>query len=392
MNYLKKYFFKNQKQYISILSVILLSSCSSMESLKFWGNGDIDLDEPRPLVSVTNKLSTSVDWSMKFNGENTLGNFIPAFSGDSIFASDNTGSIKSIDIKSGNINWEIETNFLSSGTAAGFGVLVASDVDGNVIAFDQKDGSKIWTTNVKGEVLAPAAIDAKFIIVKTGSGDLMALDKNDGEIKWSYRSKLPTLTIRGSSSPVIFENQIYATFDNGRLGVFQIDSGFPVWDGAISYVSGASELENIIDADSSPVIDSGLVFATNYQGNLNIFDIAQKRSVWTSEVSSFYSPVVLRGIMGVVESDSLIKSFSMKSFEESWSTDEYSNRLLSNPVSFNGYLIVGDLEGYLHIIDPLSGKTISRKKISKKPIMSLISRSNNFYAIDQGFSLYSISI
>jgi len=86
MNYLKKYFFKNQKQYISILSVILLSSCSSMESLKFWGNGDIDLDEPRPLVSVTNKLNTSVDWSMKFNGENTLGNFIPAFSGDSIFA------------------------------------------------------------------------------------------------------------------------------------------------------------------------------------------------------------------------------------------------------------------------------------------------------------------
>ena len=93
MNYLKKYFFKNQKQYISILSVILLSSCSSMESLKFWGNDDIDLDEPRPLVSVTNKLNTSVDWSMKFNGENTLGNFIPAFSGDSIFASDNTGSI-----------------------------------------------------------------------------------------------------------------------------------------------------------------------------------------------------------------------------------------------------------------------------------------------------------
>ena len=355
MNYLKKYFFKNQKQYLSIFSIILLSSCSSIESMKFWGNDDVDLDEPRPLISFTNKLNTSVDWSIKFKGENTLGNFLPAFSGDNLFASDNSGNIKSVDALSGNINWEIETNFLSSGIAAGFGVLVASDVDGNVIAFDQKDGSEIWTTNVKGEVLAPAAIDAKFIVIKTGSGDLMALDKDSGEIKWSYRSKLPTLTIRGSSSPVIFENQIYATFDNGRLGVFQIDSGFPIWDGAISYVSGASELENIIDADSSPVIESGLVFATNYQGNLNIFDIAQKRSVWTSEVSSFYSPVVLRGIMGVVESDSLIKSFSMKSFEESWSTDEYSNRVLSNPVSFNGYLIVGDLEGYIHVIDPLSG-------------------------------------
>ena len=161
MNYLKKYFFKNHKQYLSIFSIILLSSCSSIESMKFWGNDDVDSDEPRPLISFTNKLNTSVDWSIKFKGENTLGNFLPAFSGDNLFASDNTGNIKSVDALSGNINWEIETNFLSSGIAAGFGVLVASDVDGNVIAFNQKDGSEIWTTNVKGEVLAPAAIDAK---------------------------------------------------------------------------------------------------------------------------------------------------------------------------------------------------------------------------------------
>ena len=381
-----------RNQLITIFSVMFLASCSSLESLKFWDNDEIDLDEPRPLNTITNKFEAKRNWEIKFNGENSLGNFIPAFSGDNLFASDSSGNIKSINTSSGKVNWDIETNFLSSGIAAGFGILIVSDLDGNVIAIDQKDGSELWSVNVKGEVLAPAAIDAKFIIVKTGSGDLMALDKITGEIKWSYRSKLPTLTIRGSSSPVIFENQIYATFDNGRLGVFQIDSGFPVWDGAISYVSGASELENIIDADSNPVIDSGLVFTTNYQGNLNIFDIAQKRSVWTAEASSFHSPVVLRGMMAVVESDSSIKSFSMKTFEESWSIDDYSNRLLSNPISFNGYMVVGDLEGFIHIIDPLNGKTISRKKISKKPIKSLISRSDNFYVIDQGFSLYSISI
>ena len=381
-----------RNQLITIFSVMFLASCSSLESLKFWDNDEIDLDEPRPLNTITNKFEAKRNWEIKFNGENSLGNFIPAFSGDSLFASDSSGNIKSISASSGKVNWDIETNFLSSGIAAGFGILIVSDLDGNVIAIDQKDGSELWSVNVKGEVLAPAAIDAKFIIVKTGSGDLMALDKITGEIKWSYRSKLPTLSIRGSSSPVIFENQIYATFDNGRLGVFQIDSGFPVWDGAISYVSGASELENIIDADSNPVIDSGLVFTTNYQGNLNIFDIAQKRSVWTAETSSFHSPVVLRGMMAVVESDSSIKSFSMKTFDESWSIDDYSNRLLSNPISFNGYMVVGDLEGFIHIIDPLNGKTISRKKISKKPIKSLISRSENFYVIDQGFSLYSISI
>lgn len=381
-----------RNQLITIFSVMFLASCSSLESLKFWDNDEIDLDEPRPLNTITNKFEAKRNWEIKFNGENSLGNFIPAFSGDNLFASDSSGNIKSINTSSGKVNWDIETNFLSSGIAAGFGILIVSDLDGNVIAIDQKDGSELWSVNVKGEVLAPAAIDAKFIIVKTGSGDLMALDKITGEIKWSYRSKLPTLTIRGSSSPVIFENQIYATFDNGRLGVFQIDSGFPVWDGAISYVSGASELENIIDADSNPVIDSGLVFTTNYQGNLNIFDIAQKRSVWTNEISSFYSPIIMRGLLIVAEADSTMKSFSLTSLEQSWINEDYLNRELSNPVSYKGSLIVGDFEGYIHIIDPLNGKTIGRKKLSRKPIKSIFTRSNSLYVIDEAFNLFSVNI
>jgi outer membrane protein assembly factor BamB len=270
--------------------------------------------------------------------------------------------------------------------------LVVSDVDGNVIAHNQDNGSVLWSSNVKSEVLAPAAIDAKFVIIKTGSGELLALDKNSGELKWSYRSKLPNLTIRGSSSPVLSDGQIFVSFDNGRLGVFQLDSGFPIWDGAISYASGSSELESLVDSDSSPLVDGGLIYTTNYQGNLNIFDLAQKRSVWSSESSSFFSPVILKGVLAVVEADSSLKTFSMKGLQPSWNSDEYLNRAVSNAISFKGHLVIGDFEGYVHIIDPLNGNTIGRKKVSRKPIKTIISRSDNFYAIDEGFNIFSLSI
>ena len=42
-------------------------------------------------------------------------------------------------------------------------------------------------------------------------------------------------------------------------------------------MSKESELENLIDSDSSPVVEGGLIYTTNYQGNLNIFDTAQKK-------------------------------------------------------------------------------------------------------------------
>lgn len=376
-----------------IFIIIFLSSCASIASMKFWESEDVENDEPRLLKSFTEKESLSINWMQSFEGKNKLGNFEPSFGSGKVFFADAEGDIRSLDPESGQINWTISSaNEFSSGIVAGFNILAIADVNGNISLYDQDSGQLKWITNVKGEVLSAPAVSARFIIVKTGSGELIALDKNSGDIKWSYRSKLPTLTIRGSSSPVIIDNEVYASFDNGRIGVFDLDSGFPKWDGAISYVGGSSELESLIDSDSSPVIDDAYIYAANFQGNLTIFDKAQKRAVWQSEASSFYAPLLVKGLIVLVETNSSFKTFFNKGLQESWSLDEYQNRDLSNPVSFGGYIVVGDLDGYIHLINPLNGQTIGRKKISKHAIKTLISRSKNFYAVDESFNLYSLSI
>ena len=379
--------------FFAIVQILfILSSCSSLQGLKFWETDEAEPDEPKELTSYENLKNISITWDLSFNGENEIGNFEPGFSSQNLFFADSEGTLSSISIKNGEIVWSTELNFLASGTAAGFGIVVVADVDGNVIALNQQDGSRLWSTNVSGEILSKSVIDTKIVVVKSGSGELIGLNRESGEIEWSYRSKLPSLTVRGSSSPVLSDDKVFVSFDNGRLGVFDINSGFPLWDGAISYVSGSSELANLIDGDSSPVIEGGLVYTTNYQGNLNIFDIAQKRSVWTNEISSFYSPIIMRGVLIVAEADSVIKSFSLTSLEESWMNEDYLNRELSNPVSYKGSLVVGDFEGYIHIIDPLNGKTIGRKKLSRKPIKSIFTRSNSLYVIDEAFNLFSVNI
>ena len=383
---------EHSSKYFFLVLLVLISSCSSTNGIRFWKNNSIEPDEPMPLQNFSEEKFISTNWSIQFDGDNDLGNFGPAFSSSNLFFADSEGNISSIDPLNGEIKWSLKSNFLSAGVASGFGVLAVSDTSGNVIAYDQEDGSKIWSVNVKGEVLSKAAIDAKTVIVKTDAGELISLDKNNGEIIWSYRSNLPLLTVRGSSSPVIQDDKIFASFDNGRLGVFEIDSGFPLWDGAISYVSGTSELENLIDADSSPIIEGGLIYATNYQGNLNIFDLAQKRSVWTSESSSFYSPLITRGMIIVIESDSNLISFSSKNLQKSWDSDSYRNRNLSNGTVYKGQIVFGDEEGYIHVINPLNGKTIGRKKVSRKPIKSVHSRSSSLYVVDESFKIFSLNI
>ena len=380
------------KQKLFLLSILLISGCSTLDSLRFWQNDEVDPDEPKELSSFASQENIKVLWRNSYNGENEIGNFLPSFNAQNIFFSDASGNVLSIDAKTGNDNWSVKLNFLASGTSAGFGIIVVADVDGNVIALDQIDGSVLWSSNVKGEVLSSVAIDAKIVVVKTGSGELLGLNKDSGEGSWSYRSTLPVLTIRGNSSPVIVDNLVYASFDNGRLGVFELNSGFQIWDGAISYVSGASELENLIDSDSNPVIEGGLIYTTNYQGNLNIFDPSQKRSVWSNNASSFFSPIISRGMLMVVEENSSIKSFALKTLEESWINSDYLNRDLSNGVSYKDNIVVGDFEGYVHVINILNGRTVGREKLSRNPIKTILSRSDSLYVIDEAFNLISIDL
>ncbi len=380
------------KQKLFLLSILLISGCSTLDSLRFWQNDEVDPDEPKELSSFASQENIKVLWRNSYNGENEIGNFLPSFNAQNIFFSDASGNVLSMDAKTGNDNWSVKLNFLASGTSAGFGIVVVADVDGNVIALDQIDGSVLWSSNVKGEVLSSVAIDAKIVVVKTGSGELLGLNKDSGEVIWSYRSTLPVLTIRGNSSPVIVDNLVYASFDNGRLGVFELNSGFQIWDGAISYVSGASELENLIDSDSNPVIEGGLIYTTNYQGNINIFDPSQKRSVWSNNASSFFSPIISRGMLMVVEENSSIKSFALKTLEESWINSDYLNRDLSNGVSYKDNIVVGDFEGYVHVINILNGRTVGREKLSRNAIKTILSRSDSLYVIDEAFNLISIDL
>ncbi len=375
-----------------LLSLILILSISSCSSIAFWQSDEVDPDEPRELEDFNERFQFVENWEIRFKGENKLNNFEPAFSGSSLLFADQKGNVSNIDIQSGEIIWESELDStISAGIVAGFGRLFLSDDKGNLICLDQNDGSIQWKSFAGGEVLANVGVDAGLVVVKTASGFLNAFNIETGSEEWSYRSVAPNLTVRGSSSPVINENIVYATFDNGRIGAFNLKTGLPIWDGAISFTEGVSELDNLIDADSSPILEGNRIYTVNFQGNLSVFDAAQRRAVWESKESSFYEPFILRGVLGIVSADSKISTYSSRTFEDSWKLEEYALRELSNPETHKGYILVGDFEGYIHAIDPLTGITVARKKISRSKIITLISRSDSFYAIDEKMRLFSLS-
>ena len=168
-----------------IFSLILILSISSCSSIAFWQSDEVDPDEPRELIDFNERFEFTENWDIKFKGENTLNNFIPAFSGTSLFFADQEGNVFNMDIKSGEVLWETELEtIISAGIVAGFGKLFLSDDQGNLISLDQEDGSILWKSFAGGEVLANVDVDAGLVIVKTGSGFLNAFNIETGFEEW----------------------------------------------------------------------------------------------------------------------------------------------------------------------------------------------------------------
>ena len=378
----------------NILLSIFLIFISSCSTLTFWSDdSDEDIIEPVALQSIQDEYPISQEWKKSFKGENNLGSFKPSFYSGNMIIADPEGNITSTNPQSGKINWKINLEReLAAGVASGFGKLIVSDINGFVIAIDFETQDIIWEKNIGGEVLANTLVSASLILVKNSVGELVALSSSTGEKKWSFRSQLPALTVRGTGEPIIENDVVFSSFDNGRLGAFQLDTGFFLWDAPISFVEGSSELENLIDGDSAPVLAKQLIFATNYQGNLTAFDITQKRPVWNAKASSFHSPVVVNNMIMVVQDNGSILSFSMTNLAPSWTSEEYLRRELSNGVAYKNMMLVGDLEGYVHVINPLTGITLGRKKVSRNPIMSIVTFREFAYVIDQESNIAAIKL
>ena len=76
--------------------------------------------------------------------------------------------------------------------------------------------------------------------------------------------------------------------------------------------------------------------------------------------------------------DGKLNAYSLSTGQLAWQNEELLNRQLSNPVMLGQSLVVGDLDGVIHLLDPASGKLVGRAKTSGE-VQSLRVIDNQLY-------------
>ncbi|RWR02995.1 membrane biogenesis protein [[Pantoea] beijingensis] len=353
-----------------LISVTLLSGCSLF-------SGEEDVVQMAPLPKVENQFTPEKVWSTSVGDGigDYYSNLHPAWQDSTVFAADRFGLVKALDAADGKEKWKVDlsekTGFLSSNrpallsggvTAAGEHIYIGSE-RAQVYALNSADGTIAWQTKVAGEALSRPVVSDGLVLIHTSNGMLQGLDQSSGTIKWSVNLDMPALSLRGESAPTAAFGAAIVGGDNGRVSAVMLNQGQLIWQQRISQPSGATEIDRLSDVDTTPVVVNGVVYALAYNGDLTALDLRSGQVQWKREIGSVRDLIVDAGRIYLVDQNDRVIALNVDGGVSVWRQSDLLHRNLTSPVLYNGYLVVGDSEGYLHWINTSDGRFVAQQKV-----------------------------
>ncbi|WP_417864378.1 outer membrane protein assembly factor BamB [Vreelandella venusta] len=348
---------------VGAVALALLAGCAS--------KGE-QADSPKELRSFTATSTLDEVWDRDVG--DGLGRarypIAPAREGDSVFAADANGLVAAFNANNGNREWEIELDTpISSALNAIAGQVYLGTRNGEVISLDQRDGSVNWRSRVSSEVLAAPQANQQLLLVQSVDGQITALDRVTGEERWVYASPQPALTLRGTGTPMVIDPVSFVGFANGRLATLDNRNGQPLWELQIATPRGRSDVDRLVDLAGQPVVTpDGRLFVTSYNGSVVALEATRGGVLWESNISSRHTPILVGNILLVVTDDSHVVGLNADNGQEVWRNDDLEDRRLTAPAFANGRVVVGDFEGYVHLLDAREGTIVGRTRVHKSGI------------------------
>ncbi|WP_180050997.1 outer membrane protein assembly factor BamB [Acinetobacter sp. YH12105] len=282
-----------------------------------------------------------------------------------VFAIDPKGEVSAFKGKQRLWQKKVSKDNLSSGVEAAEGLVVVGSQKGQLFALDQQTGEQKWTAQLTGALLAPSLIHAGRVISVSNDGMVYAHEVASGAQVWTYNLPNVQFSLRGMAAPVPLDaRNVLIASSNAYIYALDALSGVPKLQRRVAVSDGRSDIQRLVDIDGEPVVAGQFVVTTSYQGQVTVLDLASQQVIWSEDVSSIQRPEVVGNGVFVAQTDGKIKAFEISSGQPLWENDQLLNRQLSNPVMLGTDLVVGDLDGVLHLIDPRTGQITGRSKTS----------------------------
>jgi outer membrane protein assembly factor BamB len=345
---------------LSLALALLLAACTKDDVIK-----------PAELTPIKAEVKLQTLWSADAgkSAEKGYWTLRPAVTADRVYVSDQQGNVSAYTQDRGKLLWRVKLKMqVTAGVFADAEQVYVALISGELVALNAESGTELWRRQLSSEMLAPVARLSGYVVAQTIDGHVYALDSQSGEVLWRYDTVLPVLTLWGTSAPVIDSGLALVGFANGKLVALELTSGRLVWERWIGVPKGRSEFERLTDIDGQFWVSNDIIYVAGYQSRVAALSLQQGQPLWTRDLSSYVALTADAEALYVAQADGSISALDLQNGSVRWQQKALAARQLSGLAMFENHLLIGDLEGYLHVVSVEDGRFVGRTRISSAPL------------------------
>lgn len=283
------------------------------------------------------------------------------------------GLIALINPATGTDIWRLKVNAnLSSGFGFDGKTGAVTTVNNELIAISvnaQNIPSIAWRKPLPARAYTAPLVAGGRVFVLTGDRSIHAFDADTGVKLWSYERASEPLILSDITSLGVYHNTLLAGHSGRLLGI-NPDNGQLRWELSMATSRATNDIERLIDLVGAPNRVGDSVCVRSFQTSISCADLAKGVTAWSRPTQGVKGVSGDETMLVSTESDGRVKAWNRLNGDLLWTNDKLAYRNLSAPLLIGRSIIVGDAQGYVHVINKTSGEVVARFKTDDSAIIA----------------------
>ena len=131
----------------------------------------------------------------------------------------------------------------------------------------------------------------------------------------------------------------------------------------------------MVDIDVDPIEAKGVIYTASYNGGAAAVSILDGDVLWRNEAVSSHTGLSQdEQYLYISNSDGHVLQLDKRTGSPLWEQKDLHGRKLTSPAVYQGNIVVGDIEGYVHWLSATDGRQLGRVQaasdtIDAKPVI-----------------------